>query len=79
MSICSRDDLNSLCFPTGISSAYGGALSALEIQYTLTLDPKPNPESRKAVWHESEVVYALQEGKMKDILAQENRVIELSP
>ncbi|KAG0151763.1 hypothetical protein CROQUDRAFT_650800 [Cronartium quercuum f. sp. fusiforme G11] len=65
-----------LLIDTGISSAYGGALSALEIQYTLTLDSKPNLDSLKQVWHESEVVYALQEGKTKDVLAQDTRVVE---
>lgn len=66
-----------LLIDTGISSAYGGALSALEIQYTLTLDPKPNPETNNPIWHESEVVHALQEGKLKQVLAQHTRVVEL--
>ncbi|EGG06288.1 uncharacterized protein MELLADRAFT_74879 [Melampsora larici-populina 98AG31] len=65
-----------LLIDTGISSAYGGALSALEIQYTLTLDPKPNPETNHPIWHESEIVHGLQEGKLKQVLAQHTRVVE---
>ena len=41
---------------TGISHAYGGALSALEVTYTLT----PHKDALGAKkWHEKEVVKAL--------------------
>ena len=41
---------------TGISHAYGGALSALSIDYTLT--PVPSSSSEKK-WREQEVVRAV--------------------
>ncbi|KAH9821567.1 Metallo-dependent phosphatase-like protein [Melampsora americana] len=67
-----------LLIDTGISSAYGGALSALEIQYTLSLNPKSNLDQNPTNWQESELVYALQEGKLKRILSQQTRSIELT-
>jgi hypothetical protein len=55
---------------TGISHAYGGALSALSITYTLT----PYGDEADEKWTEREVVVALYEGR-QEVLATDERVV----
>jgi hypothetical protein len=66
----------------GISHAYGGALSALSIHYTLTpiestTDDTPVGESyqRLQVWKETEVVTAIYEDR-EEVLAHNERQVE---
>ena len=54
--IVSRCGGKIIIIDTGISHAYGGALSALEITYTLTPFTDASGEKK---WHEREVVKAL--------------------
>jgi len=67
--IVSRCGGKIIIIDTGISHAYGGALSALSITYTLT----PTSE---AEWHEREVVTAVYENK-QEVLADDERDIRL--
>jgi hypothetical protein len=63
----------SLIEPTGISHAYGGALSALSITYTLT----PHDDGKEGAnkrWTEREVIVALYEDR-QEVLATNERVI----
>ena len=62
---------------TGISSAYGGVLSALEILYSLTpvLDEDGEPVQPGKVT-EKETVTALYEGR-KQVIAKKERVVQL--
>jgi hypothetical protein len=55
---------------TGISHAYGGALSALSVEYTLT----PITGAGQKRWKEMEIVKAIYEGR-HDILVDEEQVI----
>lgn len=91
--ITSRCEGKILIIDTGISSAYGGALSALDITYTLTPviptvplpadDPTAVPVPVKVTpgdkikWVERELVSALQEGKPKKTLARRERTLEI--
>ena len=54
----------------GISHAYGGALSALSIYYTLT----PTGDDASQRWREKEVVSALYQDR-QEVLAVEEREI----
>lgn len=56
----------------GISHAYGGALSALSIHYTLTPVSSEYPES---VWTEAEEVTAIYEDG-EEVLVRLERIIE---
>ena len=44
---------------TGISHAYGGALSALSIDYSLSPVPELSVDSNRKIWMEREVVKAI--------------------
>lgn len=57
-------------YSQGISHAYGGALSALSIYYTLT----PIGDNASKRWREKEVVSALYHDR-QEVLAVEERVI----
>ena len=57
-------------YPLGISHAYGGALSALSIYYTLT----PIGDDASQRWREKEVVSALYHDR-QEVLAIEEREI----
>jgi hypothetical protein len=59
-------------FITGISHAYGGALSALSIHYTFT--PIDN-EDGEPWWSEREVVSALYVDRQETIIDQEREVV----
>ena len=52
----------------GISHAYGGALSALSVEYTLT----PFWSNGRKIWSEKEVVTAIYED-WNDVLVDESR------
>ena len=56
----------------GISHAYGGALSALSVTYTLS--PAPSDESGQKVWTEKEVVKALYVDR-EVVLAEDERAV----
>jgi len=80
--IVSRCDGKIIIIDTGISHAYGGALSALAIQYTLTpTDPTigrtPVVENYggKQVWKETEVVTAIYEDR-DEVLVYNEREVE---
>ncbi|OAV93695.1 hypothetical protein PTTG_06591 [Puccinia triticina 1-1 BBBD Race 1] len=73
--ITSRCGGKILLIDTGISSAYGGPLTALEINYALT-PIKHN--STWSSWNEVESVFALQELKSKKQLAGFQRVVNLT-
>lgn len=51
-----------LLIDTGISKAYGGAHSALEILYTLEPLEELSPSSKTRTWKETEVVSAMYTG-----------------
>ncbi|KZT73029.1 Metallo-dependent phosphatase [Daedalea quercina L-15889] len=74
--ITSRCSGKIIIIDTGISHAYGGVLSALSIEYTLTplsvTDPSSPSEAR---WLEREVVSALYPGR-RDILVDEERQVQ---
>lgn len=57
--IVSRCGGKIIIIDTGISHAYGGALSALSIDYTLDLAPELAADSKQKVWIEREVVKAV--------------------
>jgi hypothetical protein len=63
----------------GISHAYGGALSALSIHYTLTPAELPAdhmpPGGRQQIWKEIEVVKAVYPSR-EEILVQNERHVE---
>jgi hypothetical protein len=59
---------------SGISHAYGGALSALSITYTLTPHDDGKKDGTDKKWTEREVVVALYEGR-QEVLATDERVI----
>ncbi|EPT01418.1 hypothetical protein FOMPIDRAFT_1120458 [Fomitopsis schrenkii] len=72
--ITSRCGGKILIIDTGISHAYGGVLSALSIDYTLTpLSTSSLPSETR--WHEREVVTALYPGR-RHVLTVEEREIE---
>ncbi|THH09178.1 hypothetical protein EW146_g8759 [Bondarzewia mesenterica] len=70
--IVSRCDGKIIIIDTGISHAYGGALSALSIEYSLTSLPSSAPGEKK--WKEKEVVKALYEG-WHDVFVDEEREV----
>lgn len=57
----------------GISRAYGGALSALSIHYTLT--PVGSNAGEQHRWHEREVVSALYEDRQEVLVIEERDVV----
>jgi len=59
---------------TGISHAYGGALSALSIHYTLTPSHSAG-QGREKVWTEREVVSALYPHQREVLVDQERQVV----
>jgi len=80
--IVSRCDGKIIIIDTGISHAYGGALSALSIHYTLTPigstpddSPAGDNHKRQQVWKETEVVTAIYEGR-EELLARNDRQVE---
>ncbi|KAI8455468.1 Metallo-dependent phosphatase-like protein [Phakopsora pachyrhizi] len=82
--ITSRCDGKILLIDTGISSAYGGPLSALEIIYKL--NPTSNSDKDKKsqggmselkTYREVEIVYGLEESKLKRTLSKHERMIKL--
>lgn len=72
--ITSRCGGKILLIDTGISSAYGGPLTALEIDYSLTL---VNQNSTHSSWNEVETVFALEELKLKKTLNHFQRLVHL--
>ncbi|OBZ72636.1 Fatty acid synthase subunit alpha [Grifola frondosa] len=70
--IVSRCHGKIIIIDTGISHAYGGALSALSVTYTLT--PIPSNDSAPQTWKEREVVSALYVDR-HDVLAADEREI----
>ncbi|KAI0749773.1 Metallo-dependent phosphatase [Daedaleopsis nitida] len=70
--IVSRCGGKIIIIDTGISHAYGGALSALTVTYTLT--PAPSDASGQKVWNEKEVVKALYVD-MEVVLAEDERAV----
>lgn len=64
-------DLRVLTCFSGISHAYGGALSALSITYSLTPAPEVDGEER---WNEKEVVVAVYEDR-QEVLAVDERIV----
>ncbi|KAH9945176.1 Metallo-dependent phosphatase [Epithele typhae] len=69
--IVSRCGGKIIIIDTGISHAYGGALSALSITYTLTPE---SDESGMARWSENEVVKAVYQDR-EEVLANDTREI----
>ena len=63
---------NAIDYVPGISHAYGGALSALSITYTLT--PSPSDSTGQKAWTEKEVVKALYVDQ-EVILAEDERAV----
>jgi len=59
---------------TGISHAYGGALSALSIHYTLT-PIADNDSGSKQRWMEKEVVSALYPDRQELLVVDEREVV----
>jgi len=79
--IVSRCDGKIIIIDTGISHAYGGALSALSIHFTLTpIRSTPNDipvggnHRRQQVWTETEVVTAIYEGREELLVRNERQV-----
>ncbi|KAF7972475.1 hypothetical protein HWV62_17898 [Athelia sp. TMB] len=68
--IVSRCGGKIIIIDTGISHAYGGALSALAVEYTLT--PVPSEKGSEREWQETEVVTAIYE-KRREVLAKDER------
>ncbi|PLW30265.1 hypothetical protein PCANC_24681 [Puccinia coronata f. sp. avenae] len=73
--ITSRCGGKILLIDTGISSAYGGPLTALEIRYTLV---PVHQNSTDSSWEEVESVFALEELQPKKKLAQFQRRVNLT-
>lgn len=78
--IVSRCDGKIIIIDTGISHAYGGALSALSIHYTLTpiastVDGTPAGENRQQAWKEIEVITAIYEDR-EEVLVDNERYVE---
>jgi hypothetical protein len=64
----------------GISRAYGGSLSALEILFTLTpsLDNSINAQEKRNVWNQQEVVSALYTDKRgREELVRKEKLVSL--
>ncbi len=62
-----------ITFPQGISRAYGGALSALSIHYTLEpIGTADDPEKQQ--WEEREIVEALYADR-KELISDDRREI----
>ncbi|KAH8100831.1 hypothetical protein BXZ70DRAFT_1077448 [Cristinia sonorae] len=73
--IVSRCGGKIIIIDTGISHAYGGALSALSIEYSLSAAPELAVDGRQKVWVEREVVKALYvDGEV--VLADDSRTVE---
>ncbi|KAH9928266.1 uncharacterized protein B0H18DRAFT_1000539 [Fomitopsis serialis] len=73
--ITSRCGGKIIIIDTGISHAYGGVLSALSIEYTLTpLSHSDSTSPSDTRWHEREVVTALYPGR-REVLANDEREI----
>ncbi|KAI0058684.1 Metallo-dependent phosphatase [Artomyces pyxidatus] len=70
--IVSRCDGKIIIIDTGISHAYGGALSALSVEYILT--PLPSLKDGEVRWAEKEVVKALYEDR-HDLLVDAAREV----
>ncbi|KAJ7364184.1 Metallo-dependent phosphatase-like protein [Mycena albidolilacea] len=70
--IVSRCNGKIIIIDTGISHAYGGALSALSIHYTFTPIDNEDGEPR---WSEREVVSALYVDRQETIIDQEREVV----
>jgi len=68
--IVSRCDGKIIIIDTGISHAYGGALSALSIHYSLT----PTGETKEQRWVEKEVVSALYPDRQEVLVVDEREV-----
>lgn len=60
-------------YPTGISHAYGGVLSALSIEYALT-PLSTLSESGQKQWKETEFIKAIYEGK-EEVFVNEERIV----
>jgi len=80
--IVSRCDGKIIIIDTGISHAYGGALSALSIVYTLTpiksaTDNSPPGQNhlRQQVWKETEVVTAIYEDRDEVLVQNERQIV----
>ncbi|KAK1231567.1 hypothetical protein PQX77_005301 [Marasmius sp. AFHP31] len=74
--IVSRCDGKIIIIDTGISHAYGGALSALSIHYTLTpLEKNDEDEDGGQRWIEKEVVSALYVDRQEIITVDEREVV----
>ncbi|MBW0511338.1 hypothetical protein O181_051053 [Austropuccinia psidii MF-1] len=73
--ITSRCGSKILLIDTGISSAYGGPLTAIEIEYSQTLIGQ---NKFNTTWSENEAVNALEEGKPKTLLFHSERVVNLT-
>ena len=69
--ITSRCDGKVIIIDTGISHAYGGILSALSIQYTLS--PSSDPTSRQ--WREREIVTAIYPDRQEVLVVEERTVM----
>jgi len=67
--IISRCNGKIIIIDTGISHAYGGALSALSIKYTLA----PHPTD-KGKWTERELIVALYPNRQEVVLAQQREI-----
>ncbi|KAH9454292.1 hypothetical protein Pst134EB_014386 [Puccinia striiformis f. sp. tritici] len=77
--ITSRCNGKILLIDTGISSAYGGPLTALEINYSLVpLDSNSTTTTTTTTWKEIESVVALEELKPRKTLASFNRFVNLT-
>ncbi|KAI0359849.1 Metallo-dependent phosphatase [Trametes cingulata] len=71
--IVSRCGGKIIIIDTGISHAYGGALSALSVTYTLT--PLADPSSNEQKWREKEVVKALYVDREVVLASDEREVV----
>ncbi|KAJ6576663.1 Metallo-dependent phosphatase-like protein [Mycena vulgaris] len=71
--IVSRCNGKIIIIDTGISHAYGGALSALSIHYTFT--PIGDDEEGESRWVEREVVSALYVDRQEIIIEEERQVV----
>ncbi|OCH93056.1 Metallo-dependent phosphatase [Obba rivulosa] len=71
--IVSRCGGKILIIDTGISHAYGGALSALSITYTLTPSIDASNEKKK-IWKEKEVVASIYVDKQEELAVTEREI-----